>query len=142
MKYLKLLALSTTVLLMTTACDLPGEPLKCKKELPFPNMCQQNYHYNFIEMRGALPDFAVGLMSTTFDAADFTVDLSSSNIPVTTTSGYATVVVDLSDGSRQSNSFEWIRLGDEAVVANPSAVNRSEERRVGKEWRYGGWGAG
>lgn len=110
MRYPKLLALSIVVLLATTACDPPGDALRCQDH-PFPNMCGQSYHYSSASI------------SSTFDAADFTVDMSSSNIDVTTTSGYATVIVDLSDGTTQSNSFQWMKLGDEAVVANPSAVN-------------------
>jgi hypothetical protein len=85
-------------------------------------MCGQSYHYSFTAIQSLSSGRGFGTMST-FDAADFTVDLSSSNVSVTTNSGYATVILDLSDGTTQSNSFQWIRIGDEAVVANPSAVN-------------------
>lgn len=121
MRYLKLLMLSAAVLAMTTACDPPWAPLKCQ-DYPWSNLCEQSYQYKFTQMRSEPGGRAERLFSI-FDAADFSVDLSSSNIPVINTSGYATVVIDLSDGSKKSTSFEWIRLGDSLIIANPSAVN-------------------
>ncbi len=58
-----------------------------------------------------------------FDAALIGLDLSSSNVPIDSTSGYVTVSLDLIDGPTVSNSFQWINIGDELVAANPSAVN-------------------
>lgn len=62
-------------------------------------------------------------VKSNFDAGLFSVDLSQSNVPIDSTSGYATVTLDLADGSTVANSFQWIRVGDEFVAANPSAIN-------------------
>ncbi|GEM_PF-3320386 len=58
-----------------------------------------------------------------FDAGLFAIDLSESNVPIESTSGYATITLELEDETVLSNSFEWIKAGDEIVAVSPAAVN-------------------
>src|SRR5690554_5058308 len=64
-----------------------------------------------------------GEYRSTFDASLLSVDLSSSNVPVDSTTGYATVTAKLDNSVNVANSFQWVRVGDIVEVANPSAVN-------------------
>lgn len=129
MRTLKFLMMAVVVLGLATACEggyftceggTKGRGADADSSVGL-KVCTQEYQYSFPGISG-LSAFLASLISS-FDAADFNVDLSSSNVPVTTVGGYATVVLDLKDGSTQARSFEWVRLGDRALVASPATVN-------------------
>lgn len=64
-----------------------------------------------------------GAMKTAFDAGLISVDMSTSNVPIDSNSGYVTITIDLDDGSTVANSFEWIRVSSQLVLSSPAALN-------------------
>lgn len=66
---------------------------------------------------------AQGVHLSGFDASLITVDLSSSTMPISSTSGFVTLQATLDDDSVHSSSFQWVRSGDDLYLENSQQVN-------------------
>lgn len=60
--------------------------------------------------------------SLQFDLLSMTVDLSDSTVTILQTTGYGTVTVSLADGSHQTTSFDWEKIGEFVQLSNPSTL--------------------
>lgn len=58
-----------------------------------------------------------------FDAAEVSLDYSAGNVTLTQASGQAYLTLTLEDSTEVSNTFGWVRQGQEIRFSNPASVN-------------------
>lgn len=120
--FVSLLFVSSSFLLSGCDVELVSVP-----QCPNPSQCEDEGSLIVYEkLQSVIVTMASGNPGKTnsvFNAANISIDYSSSSINITENSGYASIVLTLSNGSVASNAFPWSRVGQELVFSNPSAVN-------------------